>query len=323
MKKTNTRSKKTPAKKILSPHDRLFKKSLEHPQAAEHFIKHYLPKDILPLIKLNTLALQPMTFIENDLTSSACDVIFRLETIHEEKAYLYFLVEHQRKPDKGMAFRLLKYMIRLMDYHQRHTKVQTLPLVIPLVIYNGETRYPYSLDLFDLFDASLREKAKNTLFNPYPLVDLSQYHTDKIQENPWIAALFNALKYGAMKNISPQGLIEHLRRPLINLAAGKDLLYIETVIYYLNEVQPQEAQEALWNELQTTLQPILGENYMTSIAEALRQEGRQQGMQQGMQQGIEKVAKNLLAKGLDIEVVAESTGIALHLLEKFKEETKH
>lgn len=179
-------------KKILTPHDLLFKKSLEHPEAAEHFVKRYMPTDILPLVQLNTLELQHITFIEDDFKSSASDVIFRVDTINSEKAYLYFLWEHQRKAEKFMPFRLHKYAVQLMDLHQRKYKSATLPLVVPFVIYNGDSRYPYSMDLFDLFDEAMRDKAKNTLLKPCPLLDLSHYNVKEVSDNAWIASLVRA-----------------------------------------------------------------------------------------------------------------------------------
>jgi predicted transposase YdaD len=88
-------------------------------------------------------------------------------------------------------------------------------------------------------------------------------------------------------------------------------------------VQPFEAREELWDELQETFQPILGDNYMMSIADSLREEGMQQGMQQGMHIKEVQIAKNLLGSGLDVGFVAQTTGLDVALLQKLKEETKH
>jgi predicted transposase/invertase (TIGR01784 family) len=90
-------------------------------------------------------------------------------------------------------------------------------------------------------------------------------------------------------------------------------------------------QGQLWEELEETLKPILGDDYMLSIATALRQEGVEQGMQQGilqgmqqgMQQGVEKVAKSLLSRGMSVEFVADSTGIPVDLVVKLQKETRH
>jgi len=315
--------KKSKSKKMLSPHDKLFKKSLENPEAAEHFVKRYISVDILDLIQLQTLKLEQNSFVDDDLKSSASDVVFSVKTVQAKKAYLYFLIEHQRKPEKMMPFRLLKYMIRLMEVDGVKNKTATLPLVVPFVIYNGESRYPYSMDLLDLFDESVREKAKNVFFRPCPLLDLSQYDTDEVRHDPWLSGLLNALKYGASKKISPKALVERLHFSLVTLAAGRKLAYIEVIIHYIYEVQSLEAREELWEELEEALHPVLGEIYMLSIADALRQEGMQQGMQQGMHLKEIQIAKNLLTSGLEIDFVAENTSLEIEFLEKLREDTKH
>lgn len=298
-------------KKFLSPHDKFFKKSLENPEAAKHFLQRYVPKETLSLMNLDTLELQNVTFIDEDFKSSASDVIFRVRTMDNQESYIYTLLEHQRKPDKLMPFRLLKYMVRLFDLHLTKHNTDCLPLVVPLVIYNGETAYNCSLDIFDLFPKSLREKARNSLVAPYPLLDLSKYDTRAVKDDAWISLLLDSLKYGASKKIPLKVLIEHIQAPLITLAAEGHLVYIECAVRYLNEVQEIEAQQELWHRLEETLQPILGEGYIMSIADALRQEAAQ------------KIAKNLLAKGLDIELIAESTDLDIELLKKLREETKH
>lgn len=206
MKKTTAQSKK-----ILTPHDLLFKKSLENKEAATHFVKQYMPRDILSMIKLTTLEVQNITFIEQDLTTSASDVIFRVETTNREQAYLYFLLEHQRKAERLMPFRLLKYCLKLMDLHLQKYQTETLPLILPLVVYNGEKPYHFSMDIFDLFHESVREKARNTLVTPYPLLDLSQYNLDEVKDDSFIASLLTALKYGASKKMTPKALVKSLR----------------------------------------------------------------------------------------------------------------
>ena len=299
------------SKKILTPHDKFFKKSLENPEAAKHFLQQYLPKETLNLMKLNTLELQNVTFIDEDFKSTASDVVFRLHTIDDQEAYVYVLLEHQRKPEKLMSYRLLRYILRLFDLHLTKHKTDVLPLIVPLVIYNGDLSYNWSLDIFDLFPESLREIARNTLFKPYPLLDLSKYDTREVKDDAWISLLLNGLKYGPSKKISPKALVEHLRVALVTLAAEGHLVYIECIVRYLNEVQELDAQQELWLKLQEALQPILGENYIMSIADSLRQEGAQQ------------VAKNFLASGLDIDFVAKNTGLDIELLKKLQEESKH
>ena len=62
---------------------------------------------------------------------------------------------------------------------------------------------------------------------------------------------------------------------------------------------------------------------MISIADELRYEGRQEGRQEGMQAGMQQIAKNMLKRGVDLDVVAEDTGLDVAILKALQEETKH
>nr|MBN5937264.1 Rpn family recombination-promoting nuclease/putative transposase [Legionella anisa] len=54
--------------------------------------------------------MQPRSYINEVRQESEVDVLFKT-TIDNKKAYLYFLLEHQSKPDPLMPFRLLKYPV--------------------------------------------------------------------------------------------------------------------------------------------------------------------------------------------------------------------
>ncbi|SHH26699.1 conserved hypothetical protein (putative transposase or invertase), partial [Thermosyntropha lipolytica DSM 11003] len=48
------------------------------------------------------------------------------------------------------------------------------------------------------------------------------------------------------------------------------------------------------------------------------QEGIAKGIEQGIEKGIEKAALNALQKGLDIETIAEITGLSVEKIEELK-----
>jgi len=79
------------------------------------------------------------------------------------------------------------------------------------------------------------------------------------------------------------------------------------------------SRQALWEEFQAKLRPVLGDEFMVSIADEIRQEG----MQQGMHIKEVQIAKNFLESGFDIATVAKNTGLDVVLLKKLQEEMKH
>jgi predicted transposase/invertase (TIGR01784 family) len=139
------------SKKIHNPHDAYFKKALQNPICARHFLERFLSRDMIENFQLDTLKIEPTEFIDDELKKSASDILFRFLHKKGKPIYVYVQLEHQRQPERLLAFRVLKYKVRIIDYHLVTHQTEPLPIVIPLVIYNGETAYPYSTDLWDLF----------------------------------------------------------------------------------------------------------------------------------------------------------------------------
>lgn len=307
----------------LTPHDAFFKRSLNDPQTAKHLLERYLPKKVLATLKLDTIEVCKMEYVDKDLKKSASDVVLRVKTVKGETAYVYLLAEHMRTPQKVLSFRILKYLVHIMDDHCRKYKTDVLPLVFPLIIYNGDVSpYPHSRDIFDLFAPEHREQARNTLLSPYPLIDLSQSAALDMPSDPWLTLLFNALKYAPKKN-DPEMVVKVIEVAIIYLAKHDDLGLVHTALRYFYEVRDRKDHQAFWEEFKLRLQPVLGEEFMISMADELRQEGMQQGMQQGIQQGVLLAAKNFLASGFDVEIVAKNTGLSIDMLRKLQNETKH
>jgi len=271
------------------------------------------------MIKLDTIELCNVEYIDKDLKKSASDVVLRVQTINGETAYVYLLAEHMRSAQKNLPFRILKYIIHLMDDHCRQYKTHVLPLVFPLIIYNGDqSPYPHSVDIFDLFAPEHQEQARGTLVAPYPLIDLSQAQGTDIPSDPWLMLLFNALKYGPKKN-DPEMVVKVIEVAIIHLAEHDDLGLVHTALRYFYEVRGREERQVFWDQFKARLQPVLGEKFMISIADEIRQEGMQQGMQKGMHIREMQIAKSFLESGFDIDAVAKNTGLDPAVLKKLQE----
>lgn len=114
-----------------TPHDAVFKKFLGHPDTVRDFLDTYLPASLHELCDLDTLKLEPGSFIEEDLRASYSDVLWSLKT-RTGKGYIYALIEHQSSSDVHMAFRMMRYAIAAMQNHL-DAGHKTLPLVVPIL----------------------------------------------------------------------------------------------------------------------------------------------------------------------------------------------
>lgn len=134
-------------------HDGLFKLFLREPDTARDFLAVHLPADIRAQVRLDTLKLEPGSFVDQKLRELHSDVLYSVETAEGHAGYIYCLVEHQSTADRMMAWRMMRYSMAVMDAHLKKGN-DTLPVVVPLLFYQGTVRpYPYSTDWMDCFDA--------------------------------------------------------------------------------------------------------------------------------------------------------------------------
>ncbi len=130
-------------KSSLSQHDSLFKKFLGDIAVARDFLEVHLPPHLGERCDFSTLTMESGSFIEDDLRTQCSDMLYSVQT-NAGKGYIYTLVEHQSRPEKLMAFRLMRYAVAAMQRHLEQGN-DTLPVVIPLLFYHGTTSpYPYS-----------------------------------------------------------------------------------------------------------------------------------------------------------------------------------
>jgi len=100
----------------LNPHDRLFRSLMSNKNVATEFFMQHLPSEIKGQIQLNSLRLQRNSYIDDNLRMQVTDLLFNAN-FNREIGYIYLLVEHQSRPEKLMPFRVLKYMVAIMEDH--------------------------------------------------------------------------------------------------------------------------------------------------------------------------------------------------------------
>ena len=195
-------------------------------------------------------------------------------------AYIYTLVEHQSSAVKLMPLRILKYQMEIIFNHvKNYGEDEPLPVVIPVVFYNGDTSpYPYPTDIKDLVvDGDL---FATCALGRFKLVDLTVTDDKEILQHKKVALLEMVLKHikakefiSAIEPIFKSLLVAHMD------SLPKDLF--DRVIVELSEYK---------------------EDVMT-YAEHYRQEGEQRGRQDTQRE----IAQTLLRSGVDSTTIANAT----------------
>ena len=158
---------------IHQPHDKIIKTSLSNPAVSREFFDRLLPDKIRQLVDLDYLHLENNSFIDDDMKASACDLLFTTK-FAGRPGYLYALVEHQHLPDPMMPVRLWEYVSRIWRIHRKQHPNEPLPVIYPMLFYSGDKPYIEPMDLIKMFAKADQDLAREVLYNPFQLIDLTQ-----------------------------------------------------------------------------------------------------------------------------------------------------
>jgi len=257
------------------PHDSFFQKAMEDPKVARDFIRAHLPKETLAQINLKCLDLQPRVHHKKAGKQIASDIVYRTK-IKDKSAYLYFAIEHQSSNDRTMAFRVLKYVIEIMDKAYRETG--QYPLVIPLVVYHGKSRSTMKTDLRDLISAP-RTLIDTYFLKPFRLIDLTCLEDQELARHQHASLMELALKstYSATDLYYAQKIIEVYKEYRTKAKNREPSLHL--VLEYLfvssRSVDRPKFVEMVHKEL-----PEDEDKRMINITEELLEVGRNEGREQ-------------------------------------------
>jgi predicted transposase/invertase (TIGR01784 family) len=295
---------------IHQPHDKLVKKLLSNKATARDVLSLYLPPEILAITNLDILELQRDSFIDDEHRTSAVDLLYKTD-IQGDAGYLWILIEHQRRSDYWMPLRLFRYMGVIWEHIRRtNRKRTTLPLIIPLVIYNGNEPYAHSLTLSDLLaPESVRPLFDRMFTQPFPLVDLATVEDETLREQAQThvhgIALLMALKHAHDRHLKT--FFEHVMvlvlKHLEKLGDGD--IVVDVLYYLLSEGQflkDSDFKQIIHREFSQQTE----DNLMT-IAQQLEQRGLERGLEKGKLEGKLEIAEILLKEGQQIDFIERIT----------------
>lgn len=77
-------------------------------------------------------------------------------------------------------------MIRIIDRHRSlNPKTKHIPIVCPIVFYNGVQKYNVPMNVWDLCEARDRELAKEIWNNDYCLVNVQEIPDEEFKKRAW------------------------------------------------------------------------------------------------------------------------------------------
>jgi predicted transposase/invertase (TIGR01784 family) len=268
---------------VAQPHDSLFRFVFGKPVHAASELRAVLPPQLADRLDLTNLRPVNGSFVDEELTNRHCDVLMQT-TLDGREAFVYVLIEHQSSPDRMMPLRMLRYLMRIWDrYLEQHPTAKRLPMIVPLVVYQGPRRWTYPVELRELLDVDPETARLAGDFLPrfrFLLDDLTQLDKTALRARPVTTPVRLTVRLlrivpthtsDAIAAIDPDD-IDDFRDVLQRYPDWREL--ITAYLTYIQNGSETPPHRLAW--LAAQIGPEAEEVYM-STADMLRAEGRVEG----------------------------------------------
>ncbi len=262
---------------LHNPHDRFFKETLGRTPTAAEFFRTYLPEEVASKLDWGRLERKDGSFVDETLRERHADLLFTVPW-KDSEVFLYCLFEHQSNPDRWMAFRLLRYMVRIWETQlKRGPRRTVLPPILPLVLHQGLKGWRFSRRFRSLMDLPKGAGCGFEGFVPefeFHLVDLAEWPIEKLRGDVLLRAIL-----AAMRVVRERDWVARLEElaPLLNGALREnDSRFVRTCLEYVMGRSGEVDLEDFRGRLDRLKLGEIREDVMT-FAEQLIREGRREG----------------------------------------------
>ncbi len=139
---------------MTTQHDNSYKLLFSHPQMVKDLLIGFVKEAWVEQLDFSTLEKVSGSYVSDELRDREDDIIWRVRW-GEDWLYVYLLLEFQSSIDKYMAVRVMSYLgLLYQDLVRQKTFTPNgkLPPVLPVVLYNGETRWSAAQNVAELVE---------------------------------------------------------------------------------------------------------------------------------------------------------------------------
>ena len=178
--------KKTPRGKApAQPHDGLAKWTFSQLPHAAGLLKAALPAEMVAAVDWSTLRVEKGSFVDRALRHRHSDIVLSAK-MGAHDVLFYAIIEHQRKVDPLMIFRIGLYMWRLWEQLVREKPTRTsLPPIVPFLLHHSDTGWTAATAFERIIDGPGPARAAIERHIPHfelRLVDLSEGKASRLAE---------------------------------------------------------------------------------------------------------------------------------------------
>ena len=305
--------------KIHHEHDKIIKKILENKKEAADFINRAIK--LCKPIKSDDLINYNKEYITDFFEIREADVVYKFKNNN-----VFFLIEHQRKIDYSMPYRIFEYKIEILksnlDRERIKQKNYKAPLIIAVVIYTGLGKWKVPQNLLQIQEQCttyLKEQLGINSF--YILEDVNKYSNQElIESNNFLEKIFLLEKSKSQEEVK-ENFIKILQKLQKEENQGKitkeakEEFENNIIKILLPKISEEEIKEQL-QKVEKINKNGDGQMYGLAVCDMLARENRMMrknsekiGEKRGLRNGIIQVAQNLINMKVSPEQIKKATGL--------------
>lgn len=301
----------------MTRHDAFFKRAMQIKEIAVTMLSRYLDAKLVAKLNMDGLRLEHGSIVDGQLSRGEPDLLFSIP--HKTGARrVWVLVEHQSGPDRLMPLRRVRYLVELWTKLQNDKPGIPLTPIYTLIFYNGTAPWKLPLKLADLFPPEAGMDMAAQLIEPLPIVDMVREELPTAPASQKARVFHHLMKHIRDADITP-ALLEILPEMIHIDKDGSDFV-AQCFKYILHNAESKDHGQIL-EMFQAQFSQRTGGDSMT-IADCLIQEGEKigllkgekkgeiKGYQRGRMESLREVALGLMLKGVDLDLISETTGLS-------------
>lgn len=279
-------------KDLNNIHDKSYKDLFSTKDAFLSFVNTFIQGDWVDKLEKDKLILIDKSFISVDYEELESDIVYQA-TIGKDNVIFYVLLELQSSVDYSMPIRLLMYMVelwrdKLRDSKKEEIKRKTykLPAIIPIVLYNGTSKWTCARSFKDILNES-NLFGDNVVDFRYMLVDINRYSKESLYDFKNIAAAIFLLD----QDIDAIEFLKRLKDIILNfskLTSEEKLLlkgWIKNTTNNNDIVNMNELVENIFND-ETEVEAMVSN--ASKIFDKLKSDAIKEGLSEGKKEGIKE-----------------------------------
>ncbi|MBF0434198.1 MAG: Rpn family recombination-promoting nuclease/putative transposase [Magnetococcales bacterium] len=238
----------------MTDHDSIYHRLFSHPEMVAELLRDFMDTAILAELELSEMKRLNTKFTAMTGHRRRGDMVWEIPTRSGNSLFVLLILEFQSEVDEWMALRLDVYSGLLYQQLVDERKLKAtdgLPPILPIVLYNGETRWHAASRLQDL----IRLPIDSPLWQYQPemryyVIDEGQYLDEELKGRHSLVAIFVRLQH----SVNPESVLDASRAAIEWFARHPDgppvkRLFRELLTTGLARLKGQDSTQSIPEEL--------------------------------------------------------------------------